>query len=145
MGARHSELIHDTDPFHRFTKHYDNVQGLHWLDRNLYVDAMTWLPDDILVKVDRASMGSGLEARCPYLDVNFASYVATIPPWLKMRGFRKKHILKQALRGTLPDFILNKRKSGFNSPVGAWIGSVNGDEFKSFNRYIMAKRFGRCL
>ncbi|MBF0486711.1 MAG: asparagine synthase (glutamine-hydrolyzing) [Nitrospirae bacterium] len=140
MGVHHRQLIHDTDPFHRFKRHYDNVQGLHWLDRSLYVDAMTWLPDDILVKVDRASMSSGLEARCPYLDVNLASYAAQIPAGYKMRGLRKKYILKQALRGTLPEFILNKKKSGFNSPVGAWIGSVNGDEFKAFNEYILKKR-----
>ncbi|MBF0318581.1 MAG: asparagine synthase (glutamine-hydrolyzing) [Nitrospirae bacterium] len=145
MGSRYRELIHDTDPFQMFKKHYGKVDGLHWLDRNLYVDAMTWLPDDILVKVDRASMGSGLEARCPYLDVNLASYVATIPAGLKMLGLRKKHILKQSLKGTLPEFIIKKKKSGFNSPVGAWIGSVGGDEFKAFNQYILTKRFGRSF
>lgn len=145
MGARHRELIHDTDPFHRFKRHYANVEGLNWLDRSLYVDAMTWLPDDILVKVDRASMRSGLEARCPYLDVNLASFAAKIPAELKMRGLRKKHILKLALRDTLPEFILNKKKSGFSSPVGSWLGSTNGDEFKAFNKYVLTKRFGQSF
>ncbi|MBF0459355.1 MAG: asparagine synthase (glutamine-hydrolyzing) [Nitrospirae bacterium] len=145
MGAGHRELIHDTDPFHRFKKHYANAGGLNWLDRSLYVDAMTWLPDDILVKVDRASMSSGLEARCPYLDVNLASFAATIPAELKMRVLRKKHILKLALKDTLPAFILNKKKSGFSSPVGSWLGSSNGDEFKAFNRYVLTQKFGQSF
>ena len=88
------DLVYDTDPIHIFNKYYDDVNDLSYLDKNLYVDCMTWLTDDILVKVDRASMRHGLEVRCPYLDVELASYAASIPAELKMKGMETKHILK---------------------------------------------------
>jgi asparagine synthase (glutamine-hydrolysing) len=123
LGAQYRELIYDTDPFYAFDKFYDNVKGLHWLDRNLYVDGMTWLPDDILVKVDRATMASSIEARCPYLDPDLVAYAASIPANLKMRFFNTKYILKKSLQALLPQFILDKPKSGFNAPAGAWMNS----------------------
>lgn len=140
LGETHRELIYDTDPFIIFEKYYRDVAGLNWLDRNLYVDAMTWLPDDILVKVDRATMSNGLEARCPYLDMDFVSYVASIPADLKLKKFNSKYILKKALKNILPEFILNKPKSGFNAPTGAWIGTNGVDEFKAFNKYVFERK-----
>jgi len=140
LGEDKRELVYDTDPFFVFKKYYDRVNGLHWLDKNLYVDAMTWLADDILVKVDRAAMKNSLEARCPYLDTDLASYCAKIPPHLKMKGLKTKYILKASLKNTLPDFILKKRKSGFNAPVAAWLGLATSDEFKLFNKYVFDRK-----
>jgi len=136
LGEQHRELVYDSDPFHIFNKYYEEAKDLQGLDRHLYVDAMTWLPDDILVKVDRATMASSIEARCPYLDRELVEYAASIPGNLKLRGLRPKYILKQALKNTLPRFILDKPKSGFNAPTGAWIGSDGVDEFKAFNEYV---------
>lgn len=136
MGNQFKELINDTDPSKVFKKHFENVKHLHWLDQALYADAMTWLPDDILVKVDRTTMKHGLEARAPYLDVNLVEYAATIDPNLKLNKGVTKYILKEALRDWLPETTLYRKKSGFNAPVGAWIGNTEGDEFRSFNIFV---------
>jgi asparagine synthase (glutamine-hydrolysing) len=139
LGENYRELIYDTDPYLTFKKYYVQAQDLHRLDRCLYVDAMTWLTDDILVKVDRASMRNSLEVRSPYLDVDLASFAASIPADLKLKGFNTKYILKKALRNVLPDFIIKKKKSGFNAPVGSWIGYDGVDEFKAFNQFVFGK------
>jgi asparagine synthase (glutamine-hydrolysing) len=140
LGEQYRQLVYETDPFLIFQKYYNNVKDLHWLDRSLYVDAMTWLTDDILVKVDRASMKNSIEVRSPYLDVDFVNYVASIPPDLKMKGLRTKYILKKSLSGVLPNFILNKKKSGFNAPIGTWLKSDSVDEFKLFNEYVFNRK-----
>lgn len=142
LGDEMKELVIDTDPFLRFEKYYDRCKDLDTLDRNLYVDAMTWLTDDILVKVDRATMFSSIESRSPYLDPELVSYAASIPSYLKMKGFKTKYILKRSLKKILPDFILNKKKSGFNAPVGEWIGLNGNDEFKTFNKYVYDRKLG---
>lgn len=144
LGEQYRTLVYDTDPFLIFQKYYDRVKGLHYLDRNLYVDVMTWLTDDILVKVDRATMHSGLETRCPYLDTSLVSYAASIPPHLKMKGGRLKYILKKALKDILPPLILKKPKSGFNAPICSWIGSDQKDEFKAFNAYVFQRKVMLC-
>ena len=140
LGEDKRELVYDTDPFSTFKKYYDRVKDIHWLDKNLYVDAMTWLADDIMVKVDRASMRNSIEVRNPYLDVDLVSYAASIPAEIKMKGLRTKYILKKSLKGVLPDFVLNKKKSGFNAPIRAWFGSDSVDEFKIFNKYVFDKK-----
>jgi len=140
LGESHRELIYDTDPFNIFKKYYCEVKDLNILDRNLYVDGMTWLTDDILVKVDRASMQHSLEVRSPYLDIDLVNYAGSIPSGLKMKGFNTKYILKKALKGVVPEFVLSKKKSGFNAPVGAWLKSDELDEFRTFNKYVFNKK-----
>lgn len=140
LGGKFRDLIYDTDPFNRFRKYYENVKSLHWLDRNLYVDSKTWLTDDILVKVDRASMNSSLEVRSPYLDYELVGYAASIPADFKMKGLRTKYILKKALSKILPGFIIRKKKSGFNAPTGSWIGYDGVDEFRRFNKYVFDRK-----
>jgi len=139
LGEDKRELVYDTDPFGVFKEYYEKARGLNRLDKNLYVDAMTWLADDILVKIDRACMKNSLEVRCPYLDVDLVTYAASIPADLKMRGLKSKYILKKALRGILPNSILNKKKSGFSAPIGIWLKDDTVDEFKAFNRFIFNK------
>jgi asparagine synthase (glutamine-hydrolysing) len=80
-----------------------------------------YLPDDILVKVDRTSMAHSLEARVPLLDHKLVEFAATIPPELMLRGLRKKYLLKRAMAHRLPSQILNRKKGGFNVPVPAWL------------------------
>jgi len=140
LGQDKRDLVYDTDPFFTFKKYYEKAAGLHWLDKSLYVDAMTWLTDDILVKVDRASMRNSLEVRNPYLDVDLVTYSASIPVELKMPGLKTKYILKLSLKNILPDFILNKKKCGFNAPVGSWLNSGNLDEFRFFNKYVFDRK-----
>jgi len=80
----------------------------------------TYLPDDILAKVDRTSMAVSLESRVPLLDHRLLEFVATIPSSLKLVGGVGKHILKRAMAGRLPAEILTRRKMGFGVPLGAW-------------------------
>jgi asparagine synthase (glutamine-hydrolysing) len=90
-------------------------------DATLGVDASLYLPDDLLVKVDIASMIHSLEARSPFLDHEFMEFAATIPFDLKVRGRAKKYILKRALAGLLPDSILHRPKMGFGVPIDRWL------------------------
>jgi asparagine synthase (glutamine-hydrolysing) len=99
---------------------YQEAKGLHWIDRMGYVDVRTWLPDDILVKVDRATMAHGLEARAPFLDRRLAEFAAGLAPELKMKGLARKRVLKRSQRTRLPAATIARRKAGFNAPVGAW-------------------------
>lgn len=92
------------------------------LNQMLYVDTRLYLPADMLVKIDRMTMAHGLEAREPYLDYRVVELSARMPPALKLNGMRhKKHILKQTLRGRLPDEVLFRKKQGFNVPKGLWM------------------------
>ncbi|MGI8422829.1 MAG: asparagine synthase (glutamine-hydrolyzing) [Chloroflexota bacterium] len=89
--------------------------------RFMYFDLRTWLPNDILVKADRTSMAHSLEVRAPFLDHRLVELALRLPDRLLLAGTQKKAILKQTMRGTLPDSILNRKKRGFNAPVRAWM------------------------
>jgi asparagine synthase (glutamine-hydrolysing) len=104
-----------------FRDHYARVRGADWLDRCLYVDCQTWLPDDILIKVDRASMAASLEVRSPFLDHRVVEYAARMPRRLKMRGLRTKVGLRTLARRHLPPAIVDRKKAGFNSPTTDWL------------------------
>jgi asparagine synthase (glutamine-hydrolysing) len=84
------------------------------------IDIHTYLPEDILTKVDRASMAVSLESRVPLLDHVLMEYAATIPSSLKLRAGQGKHILKRAMASSLPGDILSRRKMGFGVPLGDW-------------------------
>jgi len=85
-----------------------------------YLDFKTYLPGDILTKVDRASMAHSLEVRTPFLDYEFVEWAAGLPSSVKLRGGTGKHILKEALRPSLPPEVLDRRKMGFAVPVDMW-------------------------
>jgi len=91
------------------------------LSRVQYVDFKTYLVDDILTKVDRASMANSLEVRVPLLDHKFVELVAGIPSRLKLKGRESKYIFKKALMELLPEEIINRNKMGFSIPVGEWM------------------------
>lgn len=140
IGREHAEEVRAHHPFHVFARYYEEAAGLDWLARHLYVDAKTWLPDDVLFKVDRATMAASIESRTPYLDAELAAYAASIPTALKLRRGGGKYILKRALRRVLPEETLRKRKAGFNAPVNAWLQGDGDDEFRTFNRYVAEQR-----
>jgi asparagine synthase (glutamine-hydrolysing) len=97
------------------------------VDVMLDVDVQTYLPDDLLVKMDIATMASSLEARSPLLDHELMEFAASLPPSLKVRGREKKIILRSALRGWVPDAILDAPKRGFRLPLGDWFrGELRG-------------------
>jgi asparagine synthase (glutamine-hydrolysing) len=111
----------EADCFAEFEPHFAEVASCHFVDQASYVDIKTWLPDDILVKVDRATMAHSLEARAPLLDHRLIEFAASLPPEWKLRGLRKKHLFKESLRGRLPDWVLDRKKEGFNSPMTKWL------------------------
>jgi asparagine synthase (glutamine-hydrolysing) len=90
------------------------------LDHLLYLDSKTYLPGDILTKVDRMSMAHSIEAREPLLDYKLIEFAQRVPAALKLRGVETKSILKRAMRGIIPDEIINRPKQGFGVPMQKW-------------------------
>ncbi len=90
-------------------------------EKLLYLDSKTYLPSDILTKVDRMSMASSLEARSPLLDHHLIDYVTRIPMSMKLKGGETKYIFKKAISGFVPQEILRREKQGFGVPIGDWI------------------------
>jgi asparagine synthase (glutamine-hydrolysing) len=104
-----------------------DFRGNDPLDRWLYLDLMNYLPDDILVKVDIASMANSLEVRAPFLDHKLVEFAAGLPPAMKMHGFTTKYILKKTLERILPREILYRPKHGFAVPISEWLqGELSG-------------------
>jgi asparagine synthase (glutamine-hydrolysing) len=89
--------------------------------RVLFSDFVRYLPDDLLVKVDVASMANSLEVRCPFLDHILVEFAMTIPAKLKLRSGVTKYLLKEAFAHVLPDQILNRDKAGFAIPLDDWL------------------------
>jgi asparagine synthase (glutamine-hydrolysing) len=95
------------------------------VDRTIQFYVRLYLQDDILVKTDRASMMHRLEARCPFLDLQVVDLARRIPSSYKLRGGVTKYILKEAVRGLIPDQVIDRPKKGFGVPIGRWF--KNGD------------------
>src|SRR5436305_2111321 len=90
------------------------------VDRYLTVDQSYYLPDDILYKADRMSMAHSLEVRPPVLDSRIVDFAASLPPEFKIRGMQQKYILKELMRGKLPESVLARKKTGFDIPTHDW-------------------------
>ncbi len=106
-----------------------DVAGLDPINRASYLDVMTYLPDDILVKVDRASMANSVEARAPFLDHRVVELVARLPGDVKLRRLRTKWLLRSVAARRLPPATLRRRKEGFSSPVARWLAGPMRDLF----------------
>jgi asparagine synthase (glutamine-hydrolysing) len=98
----------------------DEYRSLDPLNQVLMLDMRLYLENDILVKLDRASMMASLEGRVPLLNNDFVAYATGLPLRMKLRGLRSKFLLKRALRGLLPERILDRPKKGFGIPVAEW-------------------------
>ncbi len=90
------------------------------MDATLLADTMTYLPNDLLVKVDIASMAVSLEARSPFLDHHVIEFAASLPENFKLRGLTTKYLLKRVLKRLLPAENLKRSKMGFGVPIGHW-------------------------
>ena len=97
-----------------------NTAHNDWLSAIQYRDLNHYLPLDILTKVDRMTMAHSLEARPPLLDHTLVEFAATIPARLRLNGTTTKYLFKQALRGVLPDAIIDRQKHGFAVPIARW-------------------------
>jgi asparagine synthase (glutamine-hydrolysing) len=115
------------DPFDLFHEHYRRPAVDCPLYRAQYADFKGFLPDQILTKTDRASMATSLEVRVPLLDHRFVSRFVNLPADEKVRHGRGKHALREALRGRLPDDVLDGPKKGFDTPLASWLrGPLSG-------------------
>lgn len=113
--------VRDADPYRSLTRAHDACTSPDPLDRALYVDVNTYLPDDILTKVDKMSMAVSLEARDPLLDHRLLEFSATIPSALKLKKGRSKYLLRRLLERYVPSSIVNRPKQGFAAPIGNWL------------------------
>jgi asparagine synthase (glutamine-hydrolysing) len=111
QGYNAREVFHD----HVAGKQFDDA-----LSTIQYLDFKTYLPGDILTKVDRASMAHSLEVRTPFLDYEFVEWVSKLPTALKLKGGVGKHVLKESLRPLLPEEVLFRKKMGFAVPIDIW-------------------------
>jgi asparagine synthase (glutamine-hydrolysing) len=91
------------------------------LNKMLYIDTKTWLPDDLLIKADKITMANSVELRVPLLDHKMLEFAASLPPNFKVRGIATKYIAKSALRQHVPESIIKRRKAGFPVPYAAWL------------------------
>jgi asparagine synthase (glutamine-hydrolysing) len=128
--------IGNADAESRLGEHFDHLQRLPWDGQMMHFDFETYLPEDILTKVDRMSMAHSIESRVPLLDNNVVDFAATLPATLKIKNGRKKHILKEAAASLLPAHILNRRKQGFAVPVGGWF---RGDLREFFSDVLLSR------
>jgi asparagine synthase (glutamine-hydrolysing) len=102
------------------TAAWDSAQADELVDHMLAADVGTYLPADLLVKMDIATMAYSVEARSPFLDHHLMEFAASLPANQKLRGTTGKHLLKAAMRGVVPDEILDRPKMGFGVPLGRW-------------------------
>jgi asparagine synthase (glutamine-hydrolysing) len=123
------ELLHpdvlrataDQDPFAVLERQWQASAGAPLLARASHLDATTYLPDDILMKVDRASMSVGLEVRAPLLARAVVDLAFSLPDTARMRHLTGKRVLRDAVRDLLPAAVLRRPKKGFGMPVAAWL------------------------
>ena len=142
LSSEVSDALKDYDSMDVFRGYYNQSDIDDPLSRTQYVDFKTYLVDDILTKVDRASMANSLEVRVPLLDHKFVELICQIPSHWKLNGRASKYIFKKALSGLLPDEIMNRQKMGFVIPVGKWLrNEIRGPaEEALFNQRSDAKR-----
>jgi asparagine synthase (glutamine-hydrolysing) len=105
------------------TRYLTKSAGYGVVNRMLYLDTKTALPDDLLLKADKMTMANSIELRVPLLDHKLLEFAARLPENFKVKGFTTKHIAKAALRSRVPKEILNRKKVGFPVPYGVWLNT----------------------
>lgn len=138
------------DLYSEAIEEWERAPNLDLIDRTLHFFTNLYLPDDILVKSDRAGMQHALEVRAPFLARSIADFASRLPHQVKVRRGSGKWILKQAMAGIVPDEILGRRKKGFGIPVQSWLRemgardwhptpSVRNSAFDSWQREHLAR------
>ena len=112
------------------------------LDQLLYIDGKTYLPGDILTKVDRMSMATSLEVRVPLLDHKLIDFVTKVPASLKLAGTETKHLLRRVARDLIPAEILDRPKQGFGIPLEQWINEQLRDQIRETLREPRTRQRG---
>ena len=125
-----------SDPYAAVRGYLSRTDARSILDQLLYADTKTYL-HELLMKQDQMSMAASIESRVPFLDHPLMEFAARLPQRMKLRGLTTKYVLRQAMRGTLPDAILTRRKMGFPVPVGRWFA---GQYRQLLNEYVLGDR-----
>jgi asparagine synthase (glutamine-hydrolysing) len=118
-----ANFLHETQSIRAadiLTPWFARANGAGIVDASLLADLHTYLPNDLLVKVDIATMAVSLEARSPFLDHHLIEFAASLPEKFKLRGMTTKYLLKRMLKKLLPAENLDRRKMGFGVPIGHW-------------------------
>lgn len=108
------------DSMERYTRFFDDSNDTDFINRCIYVDIKTVLPDDYLTKVDRMSMANSLEVRVPFLDHKLLEFAMSISSRYKLRGLTTKYLLKKIMKDKLPEKIIKGIKKGFSMPLARW-------------------------
>jgi asparagine synthase (glutamine-hydrolysing) len=111
----------DAAAIHR--EHLAAVDGAHWLDQAMYLDLKTFLASHNLTYMDKTSMAHSIEVRVPLLDELVVDVMRRTPPEDKLAGLRTKPLFKEAMRGIVPDAIIDRRKAGFGAPLRGWLSN----------------------
>ncbi len=131
-----SKTISSVDSQRFIGQFLSDSNGLSLTDALLYTDTLTYLPNDLLVKMDIASMANSLEARSPFLDHKLIEFVAKLLPEFKLRKFVKKYILKKVAEDMIPKENIHRKKMGFGVPVGEWFRN----ELKDFLQQTLTSK-----
>lgn len=130
------ERIAEKNPYLELQNWLEQTDALNLLDQLLYADTKTYL-HELLMKQDQMSMAASIESRVPFLDHKLVEYTAKLPQKFKIRGKETKWILREAMKGILPEEILTRSKMGFPVPVGNWFRG----EFKHIvDEYVLSER-----
>ncbi len=137
------ESLNGSDSSQTLEQWFRKANGYSRLDSVLLTDLMTYLPNDLLVKVDIASMANSLEARSPFLDHELIEFAASLPPALKIRRTETKSLLKKVAARLVPGDVVYRRKMGFGVPIGKWFRG----EMKDFlrGRLLSDRSLGRGI
>jgi asparagine synthase (glutamine-hydrolysing) len=115
------EATHGLDAYAAHRRYFARVRNAAPLNQLLYVDLKTFLPCLNLITTDKTSMASNLEVRVPFLNRDMLEMAASMPPDLKLHGFKRKYILKRALEKVLPREVIWRKKAGFGAPIRSWL------------------------
>lgn len=115
------EQLAGADPFRSHLDYFERHPADAFLNRALYVDTKTFLPELNLTYSDKLSMAASLEVRVPLLDLEIVRFMAGVPTGLKLRGLTTKYLFKRALAGLVPDEVIRRRKAGFGAPIRQWL------------------------
>jgi asparagine synthase (glutamine-hydrolysing) len=130
------ERADSIDPYATVRQALDQTDAISVLDKLLYADLKTYL-HELLMKQDQMSMATSVESRVPFLDHKLVEFTCRLPERLKLRGGTTKYILRQSMKGVLPDAILARPKMGFPVPIGSWFRG----SFKSIvSEYLLSSR-----
>jgi asparagine synthase (glutamine-hydrolysing) len=119
--------INDRDSFAKILKYFDSFKVDDLVDRMLYTDLMTRMPDHLLTIVDRMSMAHSLESRSPLIDYKVVEFAASIPAEYKLKGKNLKYMLKKVASRYLPKELIFRKKQGFGFPIGIWLRNELSD------------------